>query len=132
MPPTVPPTTRGGQSPDSGMSASPRSRLCGDGVAPAALLPLLTTRSRSHSPTEETMTHSASFSAPGAGIELNAIDAVHTMKIGSGETDGLYELFEIHVPRGHAVPPHRHGWLELYYVLSGRLTAQVDGAAHDL
>jgi quercetin dioxygenase-like cupin family protein len=78
------------------------------------------------------MTHHAWFSAPGAGIELNALDAVHTLKIGADETDGLYEVFEIHPPRGHVVPPHRHEWLEAYYVLSGRLTAHVDGNAHDL
>jgi hypothetical protein len=42
----------------------------------------------------------------------------------AGETDGLYALFEIHAPRGHAVPMLRHAWLEAYYMLSRRMTAR--------
>lgn len=72
------------------------------------------------------------YSGPGEGLELTAMEAVHTVKIGAEETDGLYELFEIDVPRGHAVPPHKHDWLEAYYLLHGRMTAHVDGAAYEL
>jgi quercetin dioxygenase-like cupin family protein len=78
------------------------------------------------------MTQYASFSAPGSGSELSGLDAVHTVKIGADDTGGLYELFEIYAPRGHAVPAHRHAWLEAYYVLSGRMTANVDGTTYEL
>jgi quercetin dioxygenase-like cupin family protein len=78
------------------------------------------------------MTQRAAFSAPGGGTELSALDAVHTVRIGADDTGGLYELFEIYAPRGHAVPAHRHTWLEAYYVLSGRMTAHVDGIAYEL
>ena len=72
------------------------------------------------------------FSGPGDGTELMALDAVHTVKIGADTTDGLYELFEINAPRGHAVPPHRHAWLEAYYLLHGRMTARVDDRSYAL
>ena len=78
------------------------------------------------------MSQRASFSAPGAGTELNALDAVHTVRIAADDTGGLYELFEIYAPRGYAVPAHRHAWLEAYYVLSGRMTAHVDRTAYEL
>ena len=78
------------------------------------------------------MIQRVSFSAPGSGRELRALDAVHTVRIGADDTGGLYELFEIHAPHGHAVPAHRHAWLEAYYLLSGRMTAHVDGSAYEL
>ncbi|GIH78358.1 cupin domain-containing protein [Planobispora longispora] len=78
------------------------------------------------------MTIRAHYSGPGRGVELSALDAVHTVKIGAGETDGLYELFEIDAPRGHAVPLHRHAWPEAYYLLHGRMTAHVDETAYEL
>ncbi|HYN29994.1 MAG TPA: cupin domain-containing protein [Dermatophilaceae bacterium] len=71
-------------------------------------------------------------SASGQGTQLAALDAVHTVKIGAAETEGLYELFEIDVPRGHTVPPHRHAWLEAYYVLHGRMGAHVDDTGYEL
>ena len=74
----------------------------------------------------------AHHSNPGEGTELTALDAVHTVKIGSSDTDGLYELFEIDAPRGHAVPPHQHAWLEAYYLLHGRMTAHVDENVYEL
>ncbi len=78
------------------------------------------------------MTVRAHYSGPGDGTELAALGAVHTVKIGADVTGGGYELFEMDVPRGHAVPPHRHAWPEAYYVLHGRMTAHVDGEAWEL
>lgn len=78
------------------------------------------------------MTVLAHYSSPGDGTELTALDAFHTVKIGAAETEGLYELFEIDAPRGHAVPLHRHAWLEAYYVLHGRMTARVDDGTYEL
>ncbi len=78
------------------------------------------------------MTHRIAYSAPGQGTELAALDAVHTVKIASSDTHGLYEVFEIHAPRGHAVPAHRHAWLEAYYVLNGGLAAKLDGTTYEL
>lgn len=78
------------------------------------------------------MSHHIRHSPAGHGTELLALDASHTVKIGAAETDGLYELFEIDVPRGHAVPLHRHDWLEACYVLHGRMSALVDDGSHEL
>jgi hypothetical protein len=38
--------------------------------------------------------------AAGEGAELVAPDAVLTVKIDAGHTDGHYELFEVDAPRG--------------------------------
>lgn len=78
------------------------------------------------------MTMQTAFSAPGDGTRLAALDAVHTVKIPAAATDGRYELFEIALPRGHDVPPHRHPWPEAYYVLHGTLRVDVDGTSRIL
>ena len=78
------------------------------------------------------MPHRIHHSPAGEGLELAAAGATHTVKVGAGATDGQYELFEIDVPRGHAVPLHRHAWLECYYVVGGRVTARVGDATFEL
>jgi quercetin dioxygenase-like cupin family protein len=78
------------------------------------------------------MTHLIQHTAAGEGIELNAPDAVLTLKIDSGHTDDHYELFEVDAPRGPATPLHRTGWAKAYYVLHGRVIVQVADAAYDL
>jgi quercetin dioxygenase-like cupin family protein len=78
------------------------------------------------------MTHLVQHTAPGEGIELTAPDAVVTVKIDAGHTDGQYELFEVDAPRGPATPSHREGWAKAYYVLHGRMIVQVGDEAFDL
>ena len=74
----------------------------------------------------------AQHSTAGAGRELVAPDAVLTVKIDAAHTDDAYELFEVDAPRGPATPLHRTGWGKAYYVLHGRMVAQVGEEAFDL
>ena len=78
------------------------------------------------------MTHLVQHTAAGEGTELTAPDAVLTVKIDAGHTDGDYELFEVDAPRGPAMPAHRTGWDKAYYVLHGRMIVQVEAQGFDL
>jgi quercetin dioxygenase-like cupin family protein len=78
------------------------------------------------------MTHLVQHTAAGEGIELTAPDAVVTVKIDAGHTDGQYELFEVDAPRGPTTPLHRTGWGKAYYVLNGRMIVRVEDEAFDL
>jgi len=65
-------------------------------------------------------------------VTLTAPDAVLTVKIDAGHTDGHYELFEVDAPRGPATPLHRTGWGKAYYVLHGRMIVEVEVEGFDL
>lgn len=78
------------------------------------------------------MTMQVQYSAAGEGVALSAPDAVHTVKIDAAHTDGAYEVFEVHAPRGPATPRHRTGWPKAYYVLGGRMSVQIDDETYDL
>ncbi len=78
------------------------------------------------------MPHLVQLSGAGEGDELIAPDAVLTVKIDAGHTDGHYELFEIDAPRGPATPPHRTGWGKAYYVLYGRMIVQIESEGFDV
>ena len=78
------------------------------------------------------MTHLVQHNAAGEGPELNAPDAVVTLKIDAAHTDDQYELFEVDAPRGPATPLHRTGWAKAYYVLAGRMIVQVEDEGFDL
>jgi quercetin dioxygenase-like cupin family protein len=78
------------------------------------------------------MTHRVQHTAAGEGAELVAPDAVLTVKIDAGHTDGQYELFEVDAPRGPAMPLHQTGWGKAYYVLHGRMIVQVEAEGFDL
>jgi quercetin dioxygenase-like cupin family protein len=76
--------------------------------------------------------NAAQHSTAGAGRELVAPDGVLTVKVDAAHTDDAYELFEVDAPRGPATPLHRTGWGKAYYVLHGRMIAQVGDEAFDL
>ena len=78
------------------------------------------------------MTDQVQYTAAGEGIELNAPDAVLTVKIDAAHTDGAYEVFEVDAPRGPATPLHRTNWPKAYYVLQGRMLVQVEDEGYDL
>jgi quercetin dioxygenase-like cupin family protein len=78
------------------------------------------------------MTEQVQFTPAGEGAELNAPDAVLTVKIDAAHTDGAYEVFEVDAPRGPATPPHRTNWPKAYYVLQGRMLVQVENEGYDL
>jgi quercetin dioxygenase-like cupin family protein len=74
----------------------------------------------------------ATHSPAGEGRELNAPDAVLTVKIDARDTGGRYELFEVDAPRGPATPLHRTDWHKAYYVLRGRMIVQVEDEGFDV
>jgi quercetin dioxygenase-like cupin family protein len=78
------------------------------------------------------MTTPAQYTAAGEGIELNAPDAVLTVKVDAAHTGGAYEVFEVDAPRGPATPLHRTNWPKAYYVLQGRMLVQVEDEGYDL
>ena len=78
------------------------------------------------------MTEQVQYTAAGEGMELNAPDAVLTVKVDAAHTGGTYEVFEVDAPRGPATPLHRTGWPKMYYVLQGRMLVQVGEEAYDL
>ena len=78
------------------------------------------------------MTEQVQYTAAGDGIELNAPDAVLTVKVDAAHTGGAYEVFEVDAPRGPATPLHRTGWPKAYYVLQGRMLVQVEDEGYDL
>ncbi len=78
------------------------------------------------------MSHKATYTPAGEGIRLNTVDSLATVKVGAGDTDGQYELFEIEASQGPGVPPHRHPWAEAYYLLEGALNVQVGGKVFHL
>jgi quercetin dioxygenase-like cupin family protein len=78
------------------------------------------------------MTTPVQYTAAGEGVELNAPDAVLTVKIDAAHTGGAYEVFEVDAPRGPATPLHRTNWPKAYYVLQGRMLVQVEDEGYDL
>lgn len=64
--------------------------------------------------------------------ELNAVDARVIRKVTAEETGGSYEVFEVYASRGPATPPHREPWPKTFYVLTGRLSVDVDSEAYDV
>ena len=78
------------------------------------------------------MTTPVQYTPAGEGVELNAPDAVLTVKIDAAHTGGAYEVFEVDAPRGPATPLHRTNWPKAYYVLQGRMLVQVESEGYDL
>lgn len=78
------------------------------------------------------MTHRTTFRTPGSGVELYTVDATVTVKCRAADTDGAYEVFEVDVPRGPVVPPHREPWAKAFYLLHGRLSVQSGGDSYEL
>ncbi len=71
------------------------------------------------------MSHKVIHTAKGEGPRLNTVDSLATVKIGAGDTDDQYELFEVEAVQGPGVPPHRHPWAEAYYVLDGTMEVRI-------
>jgi quercetin dioxygenase-like cupin family protein len=71
--------------------------------------------------------------APAAGSTLNILGVTHTYKATGAETAGAFSLWEDVVPPGSGVPPHTHAREdEAFYVLSGEVLIEVEGAADPL
>ena len=72
--------------------------------------------------------------APGAGERLALGPSEAVLKAGAADTAGGLQLSEVTMPAGAPGPPlHRHARMhDLFYVLEGTLTVQVEDAEHEL
>jgi len=69
--------------------------------------------------------------APAAGSTLNVLGTTHIYKATAAETGGSFSLWEAVFPPGRGAPPHTHTREdEAFYVLSGELTIEFEGALH--
>ena len=69
-----------------------------------------------------------SVQAPTSGKVLTIGDSEVTIKIGSHQTDGAYEVVLNQVPAGFGPPAHVHrSMLQAFYVLEGRISFQLGG-----
>jgi quercetin dioxygenase-like cupin family protein len=68
---------------------------------------------------------------PAAGSTLNVLSVTHIYKATAAETGGSFSLWEAVVPPGKGAPPHTHTREdEAFYVLSGELIIEFEGAPH--
>ncbi len=74
----------------------------------------------------------ASYVPPGAGTHYPMTDGDHLAKAIIQDTHGEFEVFEVHAPAGPASPPHASPWTAVLYLLSGRVSVQVDGMTYDV
>jgi quercetin dioxygenase-like cupin family protein len=69
--------------------------------------------------------------APAAGSKLNVLGSTHIYKATAAETGGSFSLWEAVFPPGKGAPPHTHTREdEAFFVLSGELTIEFEGASH--
>lgn len=78
------------------------------------------------------MTHQVTYNAPGEGAQLYTVDANVTVKVRGADTEAAYEIFEVDMPQGAVVPPHREPWSKAFYVLSGRMSVLAGEQTHEL
>lgn len=78
------------------------------------------------------MTYQTTFRPPGSGDELYSVDAEVTVKCRAADTGGTYEVFEVDMPRGADVPPHREPWAKAFYVLHGRMAVRSGEQTYEL
>lgn len=68
--------------------------------------------------------------APAEGPTLDVLGVTHIYKATAAETGGSVSLWEAIVPPGAGAPPHTHSREdEAFYVLSGELTIEFEGAS---
>jgi quercetin dioxygenase-like cupin family protein len=68
--------------------------------------------------------------APDTGPTLDVLGVAHIYKVTAGETGRQFSVWESHVPPGAGAPVHTHTQEdEAFYVLSGEVTFEVEGAA---
>ncbi|BCJ47522.1 hypothetical protein GCM10010168_18800 [Actinoplanes ianthinogenes] len=69
---------------------------------------------------------------PGEGRHYPMIDGDHVLKATVADTAGTFEVFEIVAPAAPMAPPHISPWTAVLFLIEGRVTALVDGKAHDV
>src|SRR5262249_31664129 len=71
--------------------------------------------------------------APDTGLTLDVLGVVHMYKVMANDTGQQFSVWESHVPPGAGAPAHTHAREdEAFYVLSGEVTFEVEGAADRL
>jgi quercetin dioxygenase-like cupin family protein len=71
--------------------------------------------------------------APGTGPTLDVLGATHVFKAAADDTGHQFSVWESIVPPGAGVPAHTHTREdEVFYVLSGEVLIEVEGAADPL
>jgi quercetin dioxygenase-like cupin family protein len=71
--------------------------------------------------------------APGTGPTLDVLGVAHIYKAMASETGDQFSVWESIVPPGAGTPPHTHTREdEAFYVLSGEVLIEVEGAADPL
>jgi len=69
---------------------------------------------------------------PGEGQHYPMIDGDHIAKAAVQDAGGSFEVFEVVAPATPMAPPHVSPWSGVMFLLEGRVTAVVDGTAHDV
>ena len=73
------------------------------------------------------------FRAPGTGPELDVLGVTHSYKAMASDTGRQFSVWESIVPPGRGAPAHTHTREdEAFYVLSGEVLFEVEGAAAPL
>ena len=68
----------------------------------------------------------------GVGTRLAMATNEMIIKMSGADTEGAFTLLEYTLhPGGITPPPHRHAFAELFYVLEGTLTVQINGQRHN-
>ncbi|MCP3466373.1 cupin domain-containing protein [Bradyrhizobium sp. CCGUVB23] len=73
------------------------------------------------------------FRAPGTGPTLDVLGVTHSYKAMASDTGQQFSIWESIVPPGRGAPPHTHTREdEAFYVLSGELLVDIEGATDPL
>jgi quercetin dioxygenase-like cupin family protein len=73
------------------------------------------------------------FRAPGAGPTLDVLGVTHSYKAMASDTGQQFSVWESIVPPGRGAPAHTHTREdEAFYVLSGEVLVEIEGAADPL
>jgi quercetin dioxygenase-like cupin family protein len=73
------------------------------------------------------------FRAPGTGPELDVLGVTHSYKAMASDTGQQFSVWESIVPPGRGAPAHTHTREdEAFYVLSGEVLVEVEGATDPL
>src|SRR5436190_10560714 len=72
----------------------------------------------------------AMFVPSSDGAQLRALGSTATVKATADDTAGANEWVVIESAQGSDVPPHRHPWGEIYFILDGTLEVQIGAHTH--
>lgn len=68
----------------------------------------------------------------GEGQHFRMIDGDHIAKAAVRDTEGAFEVFEVHAPAAPMAPPHLSPWTGVLFLLEGRVNALVGDASYEV